>query len=38
MDARVGDLVAVTELAGERLVDPAWVSEAIATAGLTRDW
>jgi len=24
--------------AGERLLDPAWVSAAITTAGLTRDW
>jgi len=46
---RVGDNVAVRygwthhpDLegpdAGERLLDPAWVSAAITTAGLTRDW
>ena len=46
---RVGDNVAVrygwthhpdleVPDAGERLLDPAWVSAAITTAGLTRDW
>lgn len=46
---RVGDNVAVrygwthhpdllVPEAGERLLDPAWVSDAITTAGLTRDW
>jgi len=24
--------------AGERLLDPAWVSAAVTTASLTRDW